>query len=315
MKKAFVLLPLALALAACQEREQGGASNLDMMALATAAPPEQRFDPKPHPIAVELAFARTPQSAGRPISAFERHYPNGYSQIVHLASDVAGSESQVEIAVQNGKSLYSSKKTPVWKPGEAGIRDELARQFPDMRMQVVANGGFSNRYGRIGVAVGRRGEKLRCVYAWQYIDDARRSFENGRRIPLEGGAETAPASLRIKLCRGDATIDDLVNDARQVVIDIPVDYGATETIATESPRPPQTISHRTQARRSHHAARRPPAAFSPSEDVGPMAPYTNADGLRYMAPVDAPPRPTAPARSVVAIGADLPPQALRGPPD
>ncbi|WP_298355210.1 cellulose biosynthesis protein BcsN [Rhodoblastus sp.] len=314
MKKAFVLLPLALALAACQGREQGGASNLDMMALAATTPPEQKFDAKPHPIPVESALARLPQGAGQPTSALERRYPNGYSQIVRLASDVGGLESQVEIAVQNGKTLYSSKKAPVWKPGEAGIRDELAREFPDMRMQVVANGGFSNRYGRIGMAVGRRGETLRCIYAWQYIDDARRSFENGRRIRLEDGAEAAPASLRIKLCRGDATIDDLVNDARQVVIDIPEDYGATETIATESPRPPRTVAHRTRTRRYRHA-KSPPAGFSPSEDIAPMTPYTTAEGLRYMAPVDSPPRPMAPARSAVAIGTDLPPQALRGPPD
>lgn len=314
MKMAFVLLPLAMALAACQGREQGGVSNLDMMALAAAAPPEQKFDAKPRAIALESALVRMPQSAGQPTSALERHYPNGYSQIVRLASDAGRGESQVEIGIQNGKTLYSSKKAPVWKPGEAGIRDELSRQFPDMRMQVVANGGFSNSYGRIGVAVGRRGENLRCIYAWQYIDDARRSFENGRRIRLEDGAETAPASLRIKLCRGDATIDDLVNDARQVVIDIPADYGATETIATESPPRPQTVAHRTQTRRHYHA-KRPPAAFSPPEDIAPTAPYTTAEGLRYMAPVDAPPRTMAPASSAVAIGADLPPQALRGPPN
>ncbi|MCI4678435.1 cellulose biosynthesis protein BcsN [Rhodoblastus acidophilus] len=307
MKKTLFLLPLVLSVAACGGRQQSGANNLDMVALATESPAQGRFDPHPRRIAADFALAHLPDSAGQPRAVSDRRHPNGYWQRIELASDVPSADNHVEIAIQSGKTLYSSNKVPVWKPGEAGIREELTRQFPGMRMEVVANGDYSNRYGRIGVAIGRKGKDLRCIYVWQYIDDARRSFENGRRIPLEG-VEAAPATLRIKLCRADATIDDLVHDAREIVVDIPENYGSAQAIAEAPPRPARVAKRRAAERRAAEPRRRPEYA-----QAAPAEPYVNAQGLRYMAPVAAPPQPIAAQAPHAAIGADLPPEALRGP--
>jgi hypothetical protein len=328
MKKILLLLPFVLAVGGCNGRGESAAPNLDMMALASTPASRASFDMRPRSIAVDSALAHLPEGAGAPRLARDRRYPNGYWQEVILASDVATAESQIAVAIQTGGPLASSDKVPVWKPGEAGIRDELARTFPNMAMQVVANGAYANQYGRFGLAMGRRGESLRCVYAWQYIADARQSFAGGAHIPQDG-ASPAPAALRIKLCRADATIDELVGYVRELSVVIPDNFGAAEEIATSerhryaaAPAPKKRKPANRELARARlapdYGAAQPayvaaaPAPYAPAAYGGaPSAPA--AEGPRYLAPVNAP-VVAAPSRTAGSgLNPDLPPQAYRGP--
>ncbi|HUO53375.1 MAG TPA: cellulose biosynthesis protein BcsN [Rhodoblastus sp.] len=309
----FLALSLLAALAGCNARSERQ-PNLDMMALAAAAP--SAAPPRAAPLrdgAGGTVWARLPAPAGAVKTTRQRRHPNGFSQDIALGSDVAAPDSHVTVAIQNGPPIESVNKAPVWKPGESGIAEELAREFPGMRMEVVANGGYSNRYGRFGLAIGRRGENLRCIYAWQYIDDARKNFGDGARIQLDG-ADSAPAAIRIKLCRADATIDQLVGAAKNVVIDIPPDFGvvaAQSASRTAAPRhaaaPHAPRKYRRAPPQTARVGDEPPSYWTP--DVGP----------RYLAPVDSPlaagpaARPASGGQIGAKFGADLPPQAFQGP--
>jgi hypothetical protein len=329
MKKILLMLPLLLAIGGCNGRGESGAPSLDMMAQASA-PTTASINQRPRMISTDSALAHLPESAGLPKVARDRLFANGYWQQILLASDVANADSHIEIAIQSGRTIASANKAPVWKPGEAGIREELAHEFPNMRMLVVADGDYENQFGRFGLAIGRQGDDLRCVYAWQYVDDGRRIFADGRRIPLDG-AEAAPAVLRIKLCRADSTVDDLVGYVRKLTVEIPANYGAIDAVAAPMPlsapsaltadatrgRLAEAPPSRKRARKHHAAVARAnreawASGWQPQVVVAPQqAPYPPAaQGLRYMAPIAVPsvvPTPTG------GSPVSLPPQAYRGP--
>jgi len=286
--------------------------------VANIPPKTVKANARPRLIAIDSALAQLPEGAGMPKSVRERRHPNGYSQEIILNSDVPSAESRIEVAIQDGKTMVASEKAPVWKPGEAGIRDELTRHFPDMRMQVVVNGGHENKYGRFGVAIGRKGAALRCIYAWQYIDDARKSFAEGQRIRLVD-ASAAPAALRIKLCRADTTIDDLIAQVCALNILVPNTYAIDEPVqATEA-----VIPHHVTAKRATKPRQRQVAKNSGAREpihasdfsTSPAYP-ASSDGRRFMAPVE-----TAQAngaqpvvtRNGASLDPNLPPQAYRGP--
>ncbi|MCW2285479.1 hypothetical protein M2323_003378 [Rhodoblastus acidophilus] len=334
MKAKLVLPPLLLALAGCNTSSSG--PSLDMMAQA-AGPAALVHATPPRAASPDSALARLPDAAGAIKAVRERHYPNGYGQDIVLASDAPGGASHIAVSIQNGPASASTEKAPVWKPGEAGIKAELAREFPGLAMRVVVNGGYENRYGRFGVAVGRDGEALRCIYAWQYVDDARRSFGHGARITLAGG-EAAPAAMRIKLCRTDLTVDELVAQVQALQVDIPEGYESAPVALRIAPeQAPRLRVARAPARPA--AARRParPAQESPSQEPVGYQPYATQPAPAYaQAPMAAPAAPSyggvppAPAASggprylapvpaaIVGTGAanlnpSLPPQAYRGP--
>jgi hypothetical protein len=319
-KKIVLALPFLFPLGGCVTgNETASAPNLDMMAETVAPVSVAKVETRPRAIAADSAIAHLPEAAGYPKGVRERHYINGYWQEIALASDVREADSFIQIAIQNGKASASASanKAPVWKPGETGIRDELARAFPKIRMAVVTSGAYENRYGRFGLAIGRIGESLRCIYAWQYVDDARQSFNEGQRIPLDAGAHAAPSALRIKLCRADATIDELVGFVQHLTIAIPENYGAAETVAEAAPeritsgRAVAVAQVRRPAQRARPEPRQAPLYASPAPGAYPSAP----DGPRYMAPVAGP--AAAPATyggaAPGALSPMLPPQAYRGP--
>lgn len=313
MKKIILALPLLLAIGGCNGRGGSASPDLDMMAEANASAPLTKVDAHPRAISIDSALAHLPEGAGLPKAARDRHYRNGYAQEIILASDAPSAESRIEITIQNGKPLASPDKAPVWKPGESGIRQELARYFPHMRMQVVANGGYENQYGRFGVAIGRRGESLRCVYAWQYIDDARRSFAEGHRIKLDE-ASAAPAALRVQLCRADVTVDELVGFVSKLSVVIPDDFGAAAAVGAQSGlRQLAAAPPRTQKKARPRRVKAARAVLERAEFAPAPAPYQAAEtGARYLAPVDAPARGVNPDGRG-GLNASLPPQAYRGP--
>ncbi len=343
----------ALKLFAAVANSHAGAANgpsLDMMAAAAVPASISRATP-PRAASLDDALARLPEASGAVAAVRERYYPNGYSQDIALESDVSGRINHIAIAIQSGRALASSEKAPVWKPGEAGIRDELAREFPNLAMHVVVNGGFENGYGRFGVAIGRDGEALRCIYAWQYVDDARRAFDHGTRIALDG-VEAAPAALRVKLCRADATVDDLVGYVKALRVDVPETYAAAPPVAlrvSSAPAaaiyaPPHTrsqrVAHRVWRPRAVARVARPPAeAYAPAyaqpgyaPPVYPaaavavpvpqpvaVAPYgapvaapQAVGGPRYLAPVAAGAAVTT-LSGATGLSRNLPAAAYRGP--
>jgi hypothetical protein len=293
--KPYLLPPLLALLAGCNTSASNGPS-LDMMAESAAPVALARAAP-PRAADVGSALAHLPEGAGAVEAVRERYYPNGYSQDIALASDAPGAMSHIAIAIQNGRALASNEKVPVWKPGEAGVKQELAREFPNLPMRVVVNGGYENRYGRFGVAIGRAGDALRCIYAWQYIDDARRSFGHGARIPL-AGASAAPAAVRIKLCRADATVDALVADVKALSVDIPEDFAASPPVALRV-APARAPRLRAQIRRPAHRAPRPDGQPAAAETFAAPAP-ADLPAVRASTPT-CPRRPiAAPARAAAA---------------
>ena len=330
MKTKILALPLIFALGGCSTMMGGRsetaptASSLDEMAqvsVATTSEPGTKPAARTRLVATDSALVRLPEGAGSAKKVRETRHPNGYSQTIALDSDANIAESHVDLAIQTGRTVASNDKAPVWKPGEGGIRDELNRQFPHMRMQVVANETYENQYGRFGVAIGRAGSALRCVYAWQYVDNARSAFDNGQKIVLEG-AQTAPATLRVKLCRNDATVDELVAYVKKMQISVPENYGSFETVA-EAPSPVQAVVRvaaaepkRKVARVSVvHRQRAAPVARAVEQAEQPPVNYQPQNaGPRFMAPVESQPGSApAAAYSPPVLNGSLPPQAYHGP--
>jgi hypothetical protein len=67
-----------------------------------------------------------------------------------------------------------------------------------------------NAHGPIGIAVGKRADGARCLFAWQWIDDASASDSAGwLQMAASLSARSNPASLRVRVCRKDHTLDDL----------------------------------------------------------------------------------------------------------
>jgi hypothetical protein len=295
-RKILLVLPLLAATAACNTGASNGPS-LDMMAQAQApaSVAATRATP-PRATDVDNALARLPEGAGAVKAVRERNYPNGTSQDIALESDAPGALNHVAVAIQSGRALASKEKVPVWKPGEAGVKEELAREFSGLPMRVVVNGGYENRYGRFGVAIGRDGDALRCIYAWQYIEDARRAFGHGQRIQLSG-AETAPAALRVKLCRADSTVDELVAHVKALVVDIPESYASAPPVTL---RIPTERAPRAHASRAHYARRAPRTEPDPAPGVYPAPPGYGAT-------------PVAPPAYAPAYGGQLQPPRVQPP--
>jgi hypothetical protein len=100
----------------------------------------------------------------------------------------------------------------IGEPSERGVRNEIMLRFPDVRMHIVTR-PIRNTFGPVGVAVGRRADGARCVFGWQWIADAREAWPNQSNLNRMGtlfSSRSAPTSVRIRLCRMDGTVDQLV---------------------------------------------------------------------------------------------------------
>jgi hypothetical protein len=116
--------------------------------------------------------------------------------------------SGIDLRIRTSNAIALDQSLSMTKPTEAGIRSELASQFPKMTMQVVDR-PRSNAYGSYGLAVGRWANGTRCIYTWQWIDNLKSNLSS------EGG----PASVRIRLCRNDVTLDQLASNIDRLQID------------------------------------------------------------------------------------------------
>lgn len=143
------------------------------------------------------------------------------------------------------------------KPTEAGIRAELAEQFPDVDMKVTGRSA-RNTYGPYGFAVGRRADGTRCLYAWQWVDDVQ---------PRLGKTEARiPGSVRVRLCHADLTFEALAASIDQLKL-------VPDGRALATSRPP------SQRRGGRRAVRT--TALSPTAAIVVAA---GGHSRRYLAP-------------------------------
>jgi hypothetical protein len=182
-----------------------------------------------------------PAEMGPPLSLSEKPYIDGWRQSVSLdTKKVAGdwNDLSIDIRFDNGVTR-PGPKIPMGPPTQDGIKREILGRFPGLPMRVVGR-KMTNSMGPFGLAIGAAG-RLRCAFAWQWVDDLRSS-----RASEVGGLLTsraAPASIRMRVCRSGVTADqlaswfELLNVADPSVLDrIEAEWKQTATVsATEAP--------------------------------------------------------------------------------
>ena len=157
------------------------------------------------------ALAMLPPEAGRITRVSQKDTADGFRQEIIYGQPVPGlGESGIDLRVRTTTSTALEEPLLLTKPTEAGIRSELAAEFPGMTMQVV-DGPRNNAYGPYGLAVGRWANGARCMYAWQWIN----------KLRLNNFAEDGqPASVRVRLCHKNATLDQLASHVDRMQIDV-----------------------------------------------------------------------------------------------
>ncbi|MGU3463682.1 cellulose biosynthesis protein BcsN [Methylobacterium sp. C33D] len=310
-----VLALTALLLGACTARDEARSvaaspryASLD--AIADGRPPASADPGRPATPMVVL-----PDWAGRPVRLRERDGADAFEQTVSLspAPRGAGGENGVLLRLPRG-GASGDAGTAGGRPTEAGIRAELAAAFPGTAMRVVTRPA-ANAYGPYGLAVGRTAGGARCLYAWQWIAAA------PDLDPASG--RPGPASVRVRLCRDEITLEAMAASINQIKL-VPRRAGTPVSGPSAARRAPA-------AARPHTAARMPATARDPDPVArSPIAATGLPPGRRYLGVPEVPDggrelRDAGPAAlrqasigapptiQAEAGGADLPPEALRGP--
>jgi hypothetical protein len=213
----LALLPLVSSLAACGSpgfeakysgRDGRAGGPLSPVVVGGSGAPEGSSDD------FADALMLLPPEAGAVTRLRERHYSNGTRQDIVMRGGTAG-DNTIEVSVRTLDSPGRSsggELLQIGEPSERGVRNEIISRFPDVRMHIVTR-PVSNSFGPVGVAVGRRADGARCVFAWQWIADAREAWPNQSNLNRMGAlfsSRSAPTSVRIRLCRMDGTVDQLV---------------------------------------------------------------------------------------------------------
>jgi Cellulose biosynthesis protein BcsN len=193
------------------------------------------------------AVAVLPVEAGHVTRVSQTHYVEGFQQEITYDQPVPGlSANGIDLRVRTSNLVALDQPLTISKPTEQGIHSELASQFPRMTMQVVDR-ARSNGYGSYGLAVGRWANGVRCIYAWQWIDSVKVGASS------EGGN---PASVRIRLCRKDATLDQLAGYVDRLQID-PGSYNRLDVTAVKIEKPAPIISSSVRRVSVRQTARKP----------------------------------------------------------
>ena len=192
------------------------------------------------------------------------------------------------------------------KPSEQEIQRDLRQKFSGVPMRVIRQ-PRSNHYGLFGLAVGYSQGTGRCIYTWQWIDEF---------LPGSSAQDRMAASVRMHLCRHDASLEQLASYFEKIRI-----------VETFDDQPPVVVAERVQpAVRSKSAASRSeqPVADSSRQRIQP---FVARDGRVYLAlPEGAAPRPDPATTESTNLAAQrqpdrpftrpensLPPEAYRGP--
>lgn len=200
MKMIFLFVIASTALGGCsaiRPLTQQGTASLEAWAIAPVA----------RVVAPSAIIPLLPQQAGAITAIRYAERPLGQSREIDLATEPNASpyRNRVVIASTRGEPGQPAFAWP-GRPSLSGINSELAAAFPGLAM-VITNVPGRNQHGVYGRAVGRRGDGLRCLYAWQWVD------EIGR-----GSGDVVNASIRVSLCSSTTTLDVLATYVDRMVL-------------------------------------------------------------------------------------------------
>ena len=217
------------------------------------------------------AIASLPPEAGSINRVSQMTSANGLRQeIIYVTRAPGLPESAIDLRIRIANAPMRDDTVVLMRPSEAGIKSELATQFPRMAMRIVET-PRSNAYGPYGLAVGRWSNGSRCLYAWQWIDDVKTGFP---------GQEAHPVSLRIRLCRNGMSLDEMAGLIDRLHLD-PVQPDDAIVMARADPvMPPRLkrpVLHRVNSRPANVVAS--PQVAAPRQDA-PLDPSLPAAAYR-----------------------------------
>lgn len=217
--RAALLFPLLLCLGACSGEPIGqsflASAGAPLVAPVTGA--------AVGPSSGAGAVLALPGAAGTIAQVRERAYPNGARQVAVLR-DESGRPSANDIELSVARSAGGRAGwLAIGKPSANGVRSEILSRFPRLRMEIVTRPMY-NALGRFGLAIGRDPSGMRCVFAWQWLDDLRDSDPD--RPTLSKTMDSfdgrgLPASIRVRLCRTDMTLDQLASQIEGMTLTDP----------------------------------------------------------------------------------------------
>ena len=321
MRTQHLVLPLLLTLGACSSAP-GPASYVSRVDTAPETMPVTGPD-------ASLMMAQMPSPGGLVVNVREKTYPNGVMQQAILEGGAAAGmgENHLEISVQTGPGAGGAGMLAISRPSQDGIRREIIARYPKVEMRIVTQ-PRQNALGVFGLAIGRASGGARCIFAWQWVDDIRRGGAAGNSgisilgARFGGGASEGgvPASIRVHMCRKDATVDDLaatvegltlaapsviaqaLDPSRRVASTVPARAeGRSTVVASAAPEgslesalgPTRLASSAPAPAKKTTVARRKPTqpageavvARTPPVIEQPQQQAVYSGGPRYMAPV------------------------------
>jgi hypothetical protein len=234
MYRVVVCIVFAAGLSACSASRPDEVARVSLDQIVQAGPDKYRDSNASVDTKIQQsALATLSPEAGRIVRVSHRRSVEGIRQEIFYDQSAPGLEvSAIDLRIRTSNAAALDEPLRMAKPTEAGIRSELLSQFPKMTMQVVDH-PRSNAYGPYGLAVGRWANGTRCIYAWQWIDNLKSNLSSG------GG----PASVRVRLCRKDATLDQLASNVDRLQIDLDkieqadVSAGGSEKVLASLPEP------------------------------------------------------------------------------
>jgi len=273
----------------------------------------------------DTPMAQLPAAAGELVAVVQSSDHGIITQKIVLRGDAAtwGENGMVVVVDQNPEHRPGEPSWAVPKPTESLIARELRETFADIDMG-VGQTFTRNAFGPFGYALGKTGQDITCLYAWQ--------FSPGRATPLianpaadgEVAAQPAsPTSVRVRLCKQHVAEADLVAMVSQMAVFAPhsttpyLDAGyrpdqaaapdalsatglpgafytgkkTTASLESADVRPVTAKKHK----RKHHAHRHQSTAVTRAEPDG--------QGPGALAPVIVPPLAGAAAPTVPMAGA------------
>ncbi len=204
-------LPLVLMVAGCSAPSDGAGFMSRVDGATPLVQPVTGPDAAGDGAGMSDALLLLPIEAG-PVSRIrERHFPNGTRQEIVLSGAPQG-ENVLDVSIRtNGSDQVGRGMLQIGRPSERGVRSEIVSRFPDVRMSIVTR-PMRNALGDFGLAIGRHANGSRCVFAWQWIEDIREASPHTSSFTKMGALfspNTTSVSIRIRLCRNEATVDDL----------------------------------------------------------------------------------------------------------
>ena len=210
----LLFTPLLLTLAAC-----GGSSGESTLFARDDSPAVATVPVGANADGGGASFSQAvmllPIDAGAVTRIRERHFANGSRQDIVMGWDAySKAENILEVSIETAPARIGGFDIlQIGKPSERGIRTEILARFPKTPMNIVTK-PMQNAFGTFGLAIGKQANGNRCIFAWQWIDDIRSVGQNRSGFSKLGSlvsGRAAPASVRVRLCRDNMTVDQLAS--------------------------------------------------------------------------------------------------------